>query len=80
MKQKDISLIIVISFISVVLSIVVSNAVFNNSGDKKLQSEVVTAITPDFNQPSKKYFNAESNDPTQIIRIGDSTNQQPFNQ
>ncbi len=80
MKQKDISLIIVVSFISAVLSVFLSGAVFNSSGDKRLQAEVVTPISSDFNQPSKQYFNSEANDPTQIIRIGENTNQQPFNQ
>ena len=80
MKQKDISLIIVVSIISAVFSIVLSNIVFNSSADKKLRAEIVTPISAEFSQPSKQYFNSESNDPTQIIRIGDNTNQQPFNQ
>lgn len=79
MKQKDVALIIVVSFISVVLSLVVSNYIFG-SNEKKLTAEVVTPITAEFNEPNKKYFNEQSIDPTQIIRIGDNTNQQPFNQ
>lgn len=79
MKQKDVALILVISFISVVLSLVVSNMVFG-SNKKTLTADVVTAITPEFNEPDKKYFNEQSVDPTQIIRIGDNANQQPFNQ
>ncbi len=79
MKQKDILLIIVISFMSIVLSLVASNIVFNNKNSKKLKTDVVTAITPEFKQPDTKYFNAQSNDPTQIIRIGDNSNQTPFN-
>jgi hypothetical protein len=79
MKQKDIALIIVISFVSGVLSIVVSNFVFG-SNEKTLTTDIVTAISPDFNEPDKKYFNDQSNNPTQIIRIGENANQQPFNQ
>lgn len=79
MKQKDIALIIVISFMSAVLSIIVSNFVFG-SNKKTLTSDIVTAITPEFTEPDKKYFNDQSNNPTQIIRIGDNANQQPFNQ
>lgn len=80
MKQNDIALVVVISFISIGVSILASNLVFNTSKDKKLEAEVVTVITPEFNQPDKKYFNTDSIDPTQIIRIGENANQQPFNQ
>lgn len=80
MKQNDIALILVISFISVIVSIFASNLIFNTSKDKKLEAEVVNAITTEFNQPDKKYFNDESVNPTQIIRIGENANQQPFNQ
>ena len=80
MKQKDIALIIVISFMSAVLSLLVSNFVFNSADKKKLEADVVTAITPEFNEPDKQYFNKDSVNPTQIIRIGGNSNQQPFNQ
>jgi hypothetical protein len=80
MKQNDIALVLVISFVSVVLAITVSNFTFNKASNKQLKSDVVTAITPEFNEPSDKYFNDSSIDPTQIIRIGDNANQTPFNQ
>ena len=79
MKQKDIALVIVISFVSGILSIVVSNLVFG-SNEKTLTTDIVTAISPEFTEPDKKYFNDQSNNPTQIIRIGENANQQPFNQ
>lgn len=79
MKQKDIALILVISFISLALGLVASNFLFGKNS-KNLKADVVTAITPDFNEPDKKYFNNTSVDPTQIIRIGENTNQKPFNQ
>lgn len=80
MKQKDIALILVISFMSVVLALIVSNLVFNNSSSRKLTADKVIAITPEFNEPDKKYFNNNSVDPTQIIHIGENSNQKPFNQ
>jgi len=79
MKQKDIALILIIIFMSAIFSLVISNFVFG-SNKKTLTADVVTAITPEFNEPDKKYFNDQSIDPTQIIRIGDNANQQPFNQ
>lgn len=80
MKQKDIALILVISFISAVMSLVVSNLLFSSKSNRSQTADVVTAITTDFTEPDKKYYNEESVNPTQIIRIGDNTNQQPFNQ
>ena len=80
MKQKDIAMILIVSFISAVMSLVISNAVFGSKSSRSLDSDVVTAITTEFNQPDQKYFNENSVNPTQIIRIGDNTNQQPFNQ
>lgn len=80
MKQKDIALILVISFMSVVLALIVSNLVFNSSSSRKLTADNVIAITPEFNEPDKKYFNNSSVDPTQIIHIGENSNQKPFNQ
>lgn len=80
MKQKDVAMILVVSFASAVLSLVVSNLLFGSQSKRNLEAPVVTAITPEFNEPEKKYFNDQSVDPTQIIRIGDNANNQPFNQ
>lgn len=80
MKQKDIALIIVIGFFSLVLSLILSNLLFSTSSDKKLESAVVDKITTDFNEPDKKYFNENSNNPTQTIEINENNNNQPFNQ
>jgi hypothetical protein len=79
-KQKDIALILVISFVSLIFGVVASNLLFNTKNSKKLKADVVTAITSDFKEPDKKYFNSNSVDPTQIIRIGENANQKPFNQ
>lgn len=80
MKQKDVALILVVGFFSLVLGIISSNLLFNTASSKKLKSDKVIAITTDFKEPDSKYFNSNSVDPTQIIRIGENTNQTPFNQ
>lgn len=80
MKQKDIAMILVISFASAVLSLVISNLLFSSQSKRTLEAPTVTAITPEFNEPEKKYFNDQSINPSQIIRIGDNANQLPFNQ
>jgi len=40
---------------------------------------VVPAISSSFPSPSTQEFNSGSIDPTQLITIGTSTNQTPFN-
>ena len=78
MKQKDTTLIIVIAVFSVVFSLVFSNLLLSGVSAKQQQAEVVSPISAAFQQPDTKYFNRESIDPTKIIRIGEGSNQSPF--
>lgn len=77
MKQKDIALIIVIVFISGMFSFLISRFVVNTD-NKKQEVEVVEPITAEFTQPSSKYFNDDSTNPTQVIQIGENQNESPF--
>lgn len=71
MKQKDMIVLLVIVFIAGFASYFVSKSLF--SGDKtKVQVKRVQAIDPDFNEPSDKYYNGDSVNPTQTITIGDT--------
>ncbi len=78
MKQKDILLIVVLSIISGVVALLLSQVVFASKSDKQQTAEVVDVITSDFPDPPKKYFNADSVDPTQLIQIVDNNNTNPF--
>lgn len=78
MKQKDIALIAIVVIISGVVSFILSGFLFGSPSDRREEVEVVEPITADFTQPDKKYFNENSIDPTQLIRIGESSNSQPF--
>jgi hypothetical protein len=78
MKQKDIFLIVVVVIISVIVATVVSKQIIANPKNRQQKVEVVQAIQPDFQTPDKKYFNSNSIDPTQLIRIGDNSNKKPF--
>lgn len=77
MKQKDIALIVVIVFISGTLSLLLTRLVIN-SDNKKQEVEVVEPITAEFSQPSDKYFNGNSTNPTQLIQIGENQNESPL--
>lgn len=79
MKQQDVAMIILIVGFAAVVSFFLSRALFQ-SGDKHQQkAAVVDVITTDFKTPNQQYFNSQSIDPTQLIKIGDSNNQNPFN-
>lgn len=78
MKQKDITLIIVVVAVSGLVSFFVARAVFVKSTDRKMEAEVVAPITNEFARPSKKYFNEASINPTREIEIGNSGNNAPY--
>jgi len=81
MKKKDLTLIAVVVVVSAALSILLSNAVIGDSESEPLSAEVVQPISAEFNPPSEKYFNKNSVNPTQLIRIGDEEgNRSPFGQ
>jgi len=78
MRQKDIALIAVIVFISAVLSLFISKAIFTSPKNRQQQVEVVQAITTDFKQPDNRYFNNDSFNPARFITIGQNDNTNPF--
>lgn len=79
MKQKDITLILVVVFVSGVLSVVVSRMIFGSPANREQKAEIVEEIKPQFSPPPAKYFNANSINPTQLITIGGEPNPNPFN-
>jgi hypothetical protein len=79
MKQKDVAIIIIAVFISVVISIILSKMLVSAPKNRQLKVTIVDPITAEFNAPDKKYFNETSIDPTKLIRVGDNNNTAPFN-
>ena len=78
MKQKDIALIIVIVFVSAVVSLFASKAIFSSPKNRQQEVEIVQPITADFPQPDSSYFNSGAIDPTQLIKVGQNSNTNPF--
>lgn len=77
MKQKDLILIIVIVFVSSIVSLLITKTLFG--GAKAVQTtEVVEAISASFSQPNPKYFNGSAFDPTLIIKVETSKATDPF--
>lgn len=80
MKQKDITLIVIVAIFSLVVALVASSFLFGGAKAKTQQAEVVEPISAAFTQPDTRYFNDQSIDPTEVIRIDNNANQTPFNQ
>lgn len=78
MKQKDIALILVVVFMSGLISFLASRWIFARPADRQQKAEVVDVIDSQFDLPDSRYFNPSSIDPTQLIQIGNSTNPNPF--
>lgn len=79
MKQKDVALILIVVFVSVVASIVASKLIITSPKNRQQKVEVVEPIIADFPKPDSRYFNTNSVDPTKLITIGQDVNPQPFN-
>jgi flagellar basal body-associated protein FliL len=79
MKQKDLTLILVMVFVSAVVSLLVSRWIFASPQNRNQTAEKVDSIGAEFTAPSRKYFNVNSVNPTQQIQIGNNSNPNPFN-
>lgn len=80
MKKNDLGLVLIIIFVSAAASLFASNSIFGSSKNKSQQVVVAPTISPDFNTPDSRFFNSNTYDPTQLITIGPSSNQNPFSQ
>lgn len=78
MKSKDWSVIMLIAFFAGVFSLVLSNFIIGSRKTNTLKVESVSPITQDFPTPNEKYFNTNSINPTQDIKIGEDPNANPF--
>jgi hypothetical protein len=79
MKQQDIALIIVIAAISAGISYFASDYIFASGKNHEQEVYKIDPISAEFKAVNVKYFNAESINPTRLIKIGDTTNTNPFN-
>ena len=78
MKQKDLVVILGAVVLAVIISVVVSKAIFVKPSSGQ-QVDIVPSISSSLPKPDSKYFNSKSIDLTQFITIGNSSNTKPFN-
>jgi uncharacterized protein with FMN-binding domain len=82
MKQKDLTLIIVVVIFATVFALLVSNFVFSSPKTHNQKVPVVEKITsnfPDTKQDSyQAFFNAQALNPTVLIQIDTNNNATPI--
>lgn len=78
MKKSDIALLILVVSVSVVISYFVGQAVLGGAVAKPVEVETAEPISADIVEPSSDIFNSNAINPTVQIKIGETTNQQPF--
>lgn len=77
MKKNDLAILVVVAVVAGIFSVVLSQIFFGEQS-KNLTAEVVDPISADFQDPDPNVFNSNAINPTQLIQIGDSSNQNPF--
>lgn len=78
MKKTDIALLVLVVSLSGLITYFVANALLGSSKQLSATVTVVEPITSVIEQPSSSIFNSNAINPGVQIRIGDSSNQQPF--
>jgi len=78
MKRTDIALLILVVSVSIVISYFAGQALLGGQIAKPVEVETAQPISADIDEPSEKIFNDQAINPTVPIKIGDTTNQQPF--
>jgi hypothetical protein len=83
MKQKEWLIVGGVALVSAIFSIVISGAIFGSPKKNPIKVPVVTPISSNFPSPEtddsyKSFFNKQAIDPTTLIQIGNTQNNQPF--
>ncbi len=78
MKKSDLTLIISITIVAVVIAVFVGNGFITTPKNRSQKVEVVDRFNTNFPAPDVRVFNDKALDPTKDIKIGPTTNDQPF--
>ena len=82
MKQKDMLIMGGVAVVAVLFSIVLSGVIFGSPKKNPIKVPVVHKISSSFpttqTDDYKAFFNDKALNPTQLIKIGTSNNNQPF--
>lgn len=78
MKQSDIAMIVLVTAVSLVAAYLISGALINSPDSRSTPVEIAIPISADFPEPDTRIFNDNSINPTELIKIGDSNTDSPF--
>lgn len=78
MKQSDVAMVILVASLALVVSFIVGGKLINSPESRKTEVERVVSISPDFPAPDTSIFSTNSINPTQLIQIGNSNTDKPF--
>lgn len=79
MKQSDIAMVILVASLTLLVSFVIGGRLINSPNVRTTEVERVVSISADFPVPdTTTIFNEDAINPTQLIQIGNSNTEQPF--
>jgi hypothetical protein len=78
MKKKDIALLVAVGLFAASMSVLVSQVFIKSGENRQMEAQVVQTITTDFQKPDERVFNKDAINPTQLIQIGNNSNNDPF--
>ncbi|HVI69443.1 MAG TPA: hypothetical protein VM581_03205 [Magnetospirillaceae bacterium] len=78
MKKSDLALLALIVSLTLVISFLVVKAIFGEAANEATKVEKTESISANIVAPSPTIFNRDAINPTVVIQIGNSGNQQPF--
>jgi hypothetical protein len=78
MKKNDIALLILIASVTLVISFLLVKAFFGEPSRNQTTVEKVDPISSTLTETPATVFNGKAINPTVVIQIGDTSNQQPF--
>lgn len=80
MKKNDLALLTIVVAISLGVAYLVGNAFLSGSKPGAATVEMIDPISAEVTKPDASVFNADAINPSVPIKIGDTSNQQPFGQ
>lgn len=78
MKKSDLALLALIVSLTLVISFLLVKALFGEATNVATKVEKAESISANLVEPSSAIFNKDAINPTVVIQIGNSGNQQPF--
>jgi len=78
MKKSDLAILALIVSLTLVITFLIVKAVFGEVQNGTTKVEKADSISASIVQPSAKVFNHNAINPTVVIQIGNTGNQQPF--